>query len=323
MKKLLPQLDLRSKILDFRLVYIFLFLFLTSSIYHLKSAIAQQSLSVTAVPPRLELEALPGATIQESLKIRNESTADQAFKVVIRDFIVTGNQGTPIPVDETVSGRWSLASWITVSPKQIMVPAEQTASVDLIISVPNQALPGGHYAMVTYAPIAEANLAQGTGAQVSPQVGSLVYLKVIGDVTEAVNLKEFKVDQIFKHYGPTQIRAEIENLGDIHLRPTGKLTITNWLKDEVFSEELEEKNIFPFASRTYEWTVPGKWRLGRYAAKLSAQAGDAAIPLTGLIYFWIIPVKEISLALTIIVTVIILIIILKRRKTPPAPFPSL
>jgi len=272
---------------------------------------------MTAIPPRLEIEALPGGTVQESLRIRNETGTDQAYKVIVADFIVTGNQGTPIPVTEAVSGRWSLASWISVSPKQILVPAGQTAGVDLIISVPQDGLPGGHYAMVTYAPIAEGSLAQGTGAQISPQVGSLVYLKVIGDVTEAVNLKEFKADNKFKHYGPTPIMAEIENLGDIHLRPIGKLTVTNWLGDETYSAELEEKNIFPFASRTYDWTVPGKWHLGRYAARLTAQAGDAAIPLTGLIYFWIVPVKEISVIAAALAIIILLVILKKRRKNLP------
>jgi len=279
--------------------------------------LGQEKLSMTAIPPRLEIEALPGGTVQESLRIRNETGTDQAYKVIVADFIVTGNQGTPIPVTEAVSGRWSLASWISVSPKQILVPAGQTAGVDLIISVPQDGLPGGHYAMVTYAPIAEGSLAQGTGAQISPQVGSLVYLKVIGDVTEAVNLKEFKADNKFKHYGPTPIMAEIENLGDIHLRPIGKLTVTNWLGDETYSAELEEKNIFPFASRTYDWTVPGKWHLGRYAARLTAQAGDAAIPLTGLIYFWIVPVKEISVIAAALTIIILLVILKKRRKNLP------
>ncbi|PIP52448.1 hypothetical protein COX09_01540 [Candidatus Beckwithbacteria bacterium CG23_combo_of_CG06-09_8_20_14_all_47_9] len=279
--------------------------------------LGQEKLSMTAIPPRLEIEALPGGTVQESLRIRNETGTDQAYKVIVADFIVTGNQGTPIPVTEAVSGRWSLASWISVSPKQILVPAGQTAGVDLIISVPQDGLPGGHYAMVTYAPIAEGSLAQGTGAQISPQVGSLVYLKVIGDVTEAVNLKEFKADNKFKHYGPTPIMAEIENLGDIHLRPIGKLTVTNWLGDETYSAELEEKNIFPFASRTYDWTVPGKWHLGRYAARLTAQAGDAAIPLTGLIYFWIVPVKEISVIAAALAIIILLVILKKRRKNLP------
>ena len=280
---------------------------------------AANQLSTTAIPPRLEIDTLPGATIQESLRIRNESGTDQAYKVVVTDFIVTGNQGTPIPVDETVSGRWSLASWTSVSPKQILVAAGATQSLDLIVSVPSSALPGGHYAMVTYSPVVEGTMA-GTGAQISPQVGSLIYLKVIGDVTEAVNLKEFKADNKFKHYGPTQIMAEIENLGDIHLRPAGKLTVTNWLGDETYSAELEEKNIFPFASRTYDWTVSGKWRLGRYAARLTAQAGEAAIPLTGLIYFWIVPVKELGLIAGALIVIIVLVWLKKRRRNPlPEP----
>ena len=281
---------------------------------------AAEKLSTTAIPPRLEIDTLPGATIQESLRIRNETGTDQAYKVVVTDFIVTGNQGTPIPVDETVSGRWSLASWISVSPKQILVAAGAAQSLDLIVSVPSSSLPGGHYSMVTYSPVVEGKLVPGTGAQISPQVGSLIYLKVIGDVTEAVNLKEFKADNKFKHYGPTQIMAEIENLGDIHVRPAGKLTVTNWLGDETYSAELEEKNIFPFASRTYDWTVPGKWRLGRYAARLTAQAGEAAIPLTGLIYFWIVPVRELTIVIVVLVVMIGLVLWKKRRRKPlPEP----
>ncbi|MBU2052126.1 DUF916 domain-containing protein, partial [Patescibacteria group bacterium] len=269
----------------------------------------------TVIPPRLELEALPGATLQESLRIRNESATENVYQVVIRDFIVTNNQGTPLAVDETVSGRWSLASWMSVAPKQVVVPAGQTASLDLIITIPDDGLAGGHYAMVTYSPVTEASLTDGTGAAINPQVGSLVYLKVIGDVTEAANLKEFKAANKFAYYGPIELSAEIENLGDIHLRPSGTLTVTNWLKDEVFSQELEGKNIFPFASRTYDWTVPGKWRLGRYAARLSAEAGDAAIPISGLIYFWIVPVKEITMIAGALLLIIILIIV-KRKKRP-------
>lgn len=249
--------------------------------------------------------------------MRNESETDQAFQVIIKDFIVTGNAGTPIPVDEAVSGRWSLASWTSVSPKQIMVPAGETRAVDIIITVPKNGLPGGHYAMVTYAPVTESAIGRGTGTAVSPQVGSLIYLKVIGDVTEAVNLKEFKVKNKFSYYGPIELLAEIENLGDIHLRPTGKVIVNNWLKDEIFSQNLEEKNIFPFASRTYEWNVPGKWRLGRYAAKLTAVAGDAQIPLTGLIYFWIVPVRELTVIAAALELLVLLVFIKKRRKNSP------
>lgn len=282
--------------------------------------------STTASPPRLELEALPGTTLQETLKITNASPTEQAYQVKFTDFIVKDNQGTPVAVTEKVSGRWSLASWLTVKPAKLLLTPSQTATVNLLISVPKDALPGGHYAIVTYSPIAggtlgQANQGVGSGSAVEPKVGTLIYFNVIGDVTEAANLKEFKVDKKFVYYGPINLFAEIENLGDVHIRPQGTVSVTNLLNDVIFSQNLEEKNIFPFASRTYDFTVPGKWRLGRYAAKFEATAGSSQLPLHGLIYFWIVPVKELTLALVILITIIV-IILLKRKKKPQPEEPA-
>jgi hypothetical protein len=280
-------------------------------------AFAQESITITAIPPRLELSALPGATLQETIKVRNESTTEMAFDVLATDFIVNNNQGTPIAVDETVSGRWSLASWISASPKKILLKPQQTTMINLIISLPKNALPGGHYAVITYNPSTEGLLGiQGSGSAITQKVGTLVYLNVIGDVVEAANLKEFKAARSFSYYGPMAISAEIENLGDIHFTPKGQLIITNLLGKTVFSNQLEEKNIFPFASRLYDWQFPGKYHLGRYQAKLEASAGSTQIPINGLIYFWIVPVKELA-AVLIVITLIVLISFIARRRQPP------
>lgn len=285
-----------------------------------KAASGQESITITAIPPRLELSALPGAILQETIKIRNESAAEMAFDVKASDFIVNNNQGTPIAVDEAVSGRWSLASWITASPKKILLQPQETAAINLIISLPENALPGGHYAMITYNPNTEGLMnIQGSGSAIIQKVGTLIYFNVIGDITEAANLKQFQVDKPFKYYGPTAITAEIENLGDIHFAPQGQLTITNLLGKTVFSGRLEEKNIFPFASRLYNWEFPGKYHLGRYAAKLEASAGSTQIPLHGLIYFWIVPVKELSAVLIVIILIVLTIIIRRRRRPKPLP----
>lgn len=311
MKKLLPKIII---------VIIFIIIILLP-----KATKAQETLSITAIPPRLEIEALPGATLQETIKVRNESASEMAFDVRAVDFIVNNNQGTPIAVDEAVSGRWSLASWVTASPKKILLQPQETAAINLIIALPKDALSGGHYAMITYNPVTEGLLNnQGSGSAIIQKVGTLIYLNVIGDVVEAANLKQFQVDNPFQYYGPMAITAEIENLGDIHLTPKGQLTITNLLGKTVFSQTLEEKNIFPFASRLYNWEFPGKYHLGRYQVKLEASAGNSQIPLHGLIYFWIVPVKELA-AVLIVITLITLIIIIRRRRrrpTPPTPTSS-
>jgi hypothetical protein len=283
------------------------------------------TVSITAIPPRLELEALPGATLQETLKVRNESDTELALKSIVSDFIVINNKGTPVAVSEETSGRWSLASWITVSPAKILLQPKQTQAVDLIIQIPEDALAGGHYAMITYQPITEGLIGQkanGTsgGSAIQPQVGTLTYLNVIGDITEAAFLKEFQVDAKFKEYGPASLSAEIQNLGDIHLRPKGQVTITNLLNKTVAVLPLEEKNIFPFASRTYDFIFGGKWHLGRYAARLNATAGDSQIPLHGLIYFWIVPWKELTAAtLALIILIVITAKLLRKKKAQSEP----
>ena len=40
---------------------------------------AQEAITITAIPPRLELSALPGATLQETIKVRNESASEMAL----------------------------------------------------------------------------------------------------------------------------------------------------------------------------------------------------------------------------------------------------
>ena len=301
MKKLLPLIFLFSLILP-------------SSIF------SQESITITAIPPRLELQALPGVTLQESIKIRNESNTEMAFQINSSDFIVSDNKGTPVAVTQAVSGRWSLSSWVTFSPKKILLQPQETRMIDLVINIPQDALAGGHYAMITYSPDLTGMIGdQGSASTITQKVGTLIYFNVIGDVVEAANLKEFKVDNFFSNYGPINLTAEIENLGDIHFAPTGNITITNLLNKSIFTASLEPTNIFPFASRIFSWQVPGKYRFGRYMAKLEATAGTNQLPLNGLIYFWIVPVKEVALALGVIILILIIIIVKRRRKPTPTP----
>ncbi|MDZ7587074.1 MAG: hypothetical protein U0946_04910 [Patescibacteria group bacterium] len=313
MKKLLPLLT---------------FILLTSTAFAQEAIIPlpvtpppPNAISITAIPPRLEISALPGVTLQETIKIQNGSDQELAFSVIATDFIVNNNQGTPVAVDESVSGRWSLSSWLTTTPQKILLKPNETAAINLIVTIPDDAFPGGHYAMVTYQPVTEGLLGAPakTASAITQKVGSLIYLNVIGDVTEAANLKQFQVDKPFKYYGPTELTAEIENLGDTHFNPTGNLTITNLLGKTVFSQELETKNIFPFASRTWTWQFPGKYHLGRYMAKLEASAGSTQIPVNGLIYFWIVPAKELGAVLITLMLILVLIKLRKKKPTPPTP----
>ena len=114
------------------------------------------------------------------------------------------------------------------------------------------------------------------------------------------------------------ISAEIENQGDIHLKPAGKIEVTDLLDRPILKKDLEQINIFPFASRAHQFQLPNKYYLGRFKVKLEASAGTSALPISGTIYFWVIPYKEISVVIGAIILVIILSA-LKRRRNKPRP----
>ena len=106
---------------------------------------------ITAIPPRLVLSGIPGEIVTAQLKVRNDSEEAKNYTVSVEDFVVYDTQGTPIPVAQSAGNRWSLASWVS-APDVIPVDAKTTQIVNVKIRVPLTALPGGHYAMLTYMP---------------------------------------------------------------------------------------------------------------------------------------------------------------------------
>ena len=265
--------------------------------------------SMTAIPPRIELSGKPGQVIQEKIKLRNESNSSMAFETDVKDFIVNNDKGTPIVVDQKTSGRWSLSSWIRVAPDRSLIDTKETRSFSLIVNIPWDALPGGHYAMVIYRPITSNTLGQ-SSAQISQEVATLVYVKVEGPITEDAALLRFQTDKTLEQFGPVNFTTEIENKSDIHIAPQGKIVVENVLLGKFMTRPVrtmileKDINIFPFASRTYANQLPGKWHFGKYRATLTANYGTQGKALEGIVYFWIVPYTVLA---ALLVPVLILI----------------
>jgi hypothetical protein len=309
---------MRKAALIFKLVLLLLILHSTFYILHSRVARAQNQI-FTAIPPRLEIKAKPGEFIRETIQFRNEGDTTAYLSVGLNDFIVTDTKGTPQFVPSLVSGRWSAASWITISPSSIAVAPKQTVNINLSANVPLDALPGGHYAGVLYqskgtAPLIGAGAGASTGVQ--QVVGTLVYLIVEGPVTEKASVTLFDVPK-FLEFGPVNFTTEILNQSDLHIIPKGQITIRNMLGKTTTTLPIEERNIFPNASFVYNNTWEAKYLLGRYRADLSASYGSTGQVLIATAYFWVFPVKialAILLAIAIISLIVILIIKKKREK---------
>jgi hypothetical protein len=256
----------------------------------------------------------PGETTQIVLEVRNPTNSPIAIQSIARDFIIADDGETPLPIDEVnVSNRWSLASWLTITPNNTVIEARRTANVLVTIQVPEDALPGGRYAMVLHRPAAGNSATGVTGASVSTQVGTLLYVVVDGEIAENAYIDNFAFTK-FSEFGPVDFSFDFNNESSMHLRPEITMVIKNIFGRVSGNIALDRKNVFPGTPRSFDGTWDKVWGFGPYKAELTAVYGrENSRSTTVLTSFWIIPVRLIIAILVVLAIIIAIIINIKRK----------
>lgn len=306
MLKNCPTLKIKISLLSF------LLLFFTAG-----PVLAISNLSLTATPVRLgddfSISLNPGEKKQVQVKVRNGSSDVVALESKAVDFVVAEDGATPVMVDEKQSdARWSLASWLTLVPAEHRLDSEEVAVVNVLIEVPADALPGGHYAMIYHRPLNASDVTN-SGSGISQRVGTLLYVTVLGDINEEAYVSQFNWPKFLEN-GPVNFSLKIDNQSDIHINTKPVLKIYNMFGKEVANLEIEAKNIFPKSEREFTGTWNKVWGLGYYKAVVEATYGSQGRVATAIAGLYLIPVKIILLILITILIGTILFLSLKKRK---------
>jgi hypothetical protein len=144
-------------------------------------------------------------------------------------------------------------------------------------------------------------------------VGALLLLTISGPVQENLTVKEFSAPS-FLEYGPVPFLIRFENIGTVHVRPRGFVTITNWWGKKVADVEFPQLNVIPSAVRKVETTWNTKWLFGKYTATLVGSYGIANLPFNPpVLTFWIFPWK-IALGIFSIILLVLIFFFLTRRR---------
>lgn len=278
------------------------------------------SLELVALPTRIgddrSLRGDPGETIQTKVRVRN--VTDKPVMVTSRaiDFILGENGFTPVPVtEEDISNRWSLAKWLTLAPNAVQLDPREIRELAVVIQIPRDALPGGHYAMVTHTPAGyngnPFTINGESGSAINQQVGTLLYVIVNGDVTENAFIRDVKFPS-FSEYGPVPFSFTIDNQSDIHIRPEITVDIHNMFGQQVDSFSIETRNIFPIRSRDFSGEWDKIWGFGRYKATISVVYGLNGAVSQATVFFWLFPITVV-LAIVIVTMSLAVIALLVRR----------
>lgn len=285
------------------------------SLSHPSPVAAQEPLrTITISPPTIEEPVKPGERAEGVMRIINEGDTPLTFNVTMQDFIVEDTEGRPTLLQEdSLSNKYSAASWISVEPARFTVQPKSRYELRYYIQVPANARPGGHYAAAVFRPDSSLDV-KGTGTAVQTQVGTLLSVNVAGPITEKAEVSLFDTKR-FMEYGPVDMKTQIKNMSDLHVRPRGFITVKNMFGRTSYTVPLDERNIFPEAARDYVTTFGKKLMFGRYEATLTATYGLANnLPLTSTVAFWIIPWKIIVVILLIFVAAILGGMYMNKKK---------
>jgi len=272
---------------------------------------------LTISPPILELETKPGKTYNQIIKITNPTNNLIEVYPQVMNFRASGEGGEPAfyPATEE-EANFSLAQWIKFNQSKVALTPEQVVEFNYSIEVPADAEAGGHYGVIFFAtqpPKAEEDQSQ---ISISSMIGSLILAKVPGTIIEKGFLESFKANRIYLKL-PATFQVRISNLGNVHFKPRGDITIKGMFGGESDKIQLNQArgNVLPDSIRKFEekWN-PEKIIIGRYTADLRVVYGESEKTLDGQVVFWVLPLWFLLALGGLIISIIVLIIIIKKKR---------
>lgn len=284
---------------------------LTACLFIVSPAHAQE-LSLVVSPPSTMIEGKPGEVVQKNIKITNNSESeDVILQVSTKNFIVQDDLGTPVLVDDKTAGRYMASPWFTLEKSELVIPPKTTERLVVLITIPSDALPGGHYAGVFFQPVPSKNF-KATVSYTAAQVGSLFSITIPGDIKYDALIKEFKSSKEIFEFGPVDFTAVIENQSDSHISPASNIVVTDMIGRKLADIKLSELNVFPFTSRTLEGSWDNVWGLGRYSATLNLSYGPGLVA-SRTMYFWIMPYRLIAAIIVVLMVLLVTFISIRRH----------
>ncbi|KKS43767.1 MAG: hypothetical protein UV08_C0036G0002 [Parcubacteria group bacterium GW2011_GWA2_42_18] len=289
--------------------------------------------ALTVSPIRIELEGNPGETVKGELTLSNESDGFQTFYTVSQNFEARGESGAP----NFVTGTEGLATWITAPENLDLKPNEYRERIPFEIKIPMEAEPGGHFAAIFWTTNPPSDIE--SGVAIGVKVGTLILLRVSGDIEEGGGIIEFSTidkQKIYLHR-PINFFYRFRNDGADRIKPDGTANIRNLLgiRSDSLPPNSIEGNILPDSIRLFEFTWEGRglsqkeptnwfsvfwlnvnneWHnfgIGRYSVKLSLDYGaDKQLHSEAKYVFWILPWH---LSLVAIIILIILYFVGRRE----------
>jgi hypothetical protein len=244
--------------------------------------------------------------ISDKITFLNNTNQDITIRVDVKNFTPLGEEGGANLTEE--NNNFSLASWITVTPQTISIPAKKQEIFTFTITPPKKAEPGGHFGSIVFATIPSNTIKGTAGASISQEIAALILFKIPGNANEKAYIEELVADKNFYEFGPIQFSVRVKNIGDIHIIPVGSLVVKGTFGDSHYAN-LIPRTVLPNSVRKIPATLSDTFLFGKYHASIVATYGTHNQQLYGSTSFYVFPIRYVAIG-----SLIILILFLMRYR---------
>ena len=255
--------------------------------------------AVTVGPVKLEISADPGDVVRGELFLMNDEKETKIFSPVFEKFIEE-NGSKKFTAEEV-----DLASWFEINYPITLKPQE-SKNIPFILRIPKNASPGGHFAVIWW-----SAAVPGAGqVSIVTRAGILVYLRVSGDIKEEAKIIQFNTDKKIYWRSPVNFSINLENSGNVYLKPKGEITIKNLFggTKAIIDVNKKDVSILPQSKKniTEQWNFSG-FIFGPYRVRMNLVYGESQKQIQKTLWFFVLPLKLIGIIILIILIVFIAI----------------
>jgi len=291
-----------------------------------------QAVGIQISPVKIDELVEAGQVMKRSIKVKNNSDSAKTFYVSLRDFEAGDETGKPVLLEPGSKEGNFLATWVEIPAEGITFNPYEEKEIEFTISVPSNVGPGGYYGGIFFGTqppkLSLQSADKGAGMSIAQQNGALILLQVKGEVFEEAKIREFRTDkELYSTPFDVNFVVRIENSGNVHVKPYGKIKITNMFGRQVNELVVNEArgNTMPQSIRNYSnLTWSDQRGFGRYKADIGLiygvtanEGGQGIKTMVAAKYFWIMPwniIIPLLISFIIVVAMFVFLLRLYRNK---------
>lgn len=267
-------------------------------------------------PVRSDIEIKPGASKTVQVTVTNLTPGSITVAPIENDFVAGDERGTPALIldADKYAPTHSLKRFMRPLPN-LTIEGNKARTVDVVITVPKDAQPGGYFGAIRFAPTTPDG---GGQVNLSASVASLILMKVPGPTTEKLDLTNFDIQQagkssstLFQTPDDLQVAVRLKNDGNVQLAPFGKLSVKQGDKiiySTDFNPNTPKDMVLPDSARRWDIPLDKIGTFGQYQVIATFTYGSKNQTIEVAKSFWVIPMYVIIAAIAGFVVLVLLIV---------------